>query len=123
MSQQSAKHNKQLTERQAQVLSVILRTYRDEARSPSIREIGEELGISSTNGVNDHLKALLRKDYVEHHATASRGWVPVRDLDGSPVLVAVVREEEGYLLQFLRGLSLDPDRVVELVQAQIQVAA
>lgn len=32
---------------------------------PSYREIGQALGIKSTNGVSDHLKALERKGYLE----------------------------------------------------------
>ena len=32
---------------------------------PTLREIGEHMGIRSTNGVNDHLKALEKKGYLE----------------------------------------------------------
>jgi repressor LexA len=32
---------------------------------PTIREIGEALGIKSTNGVSDHIKALVKKGYLE----------------------------------------------------------
>ena len=50
-----------LTERQLQVLRYIgwrlLRT----GMAPTIREIGREIGVRSTNGVNDHLKALEKK--------------------------------------------------------------
>jgi repressor LexA len=42
---------------------------------PTIREIGEALGIKSTNGVSDHIKALVRKGYLERvgDARSSRG--------------------------------------------------
>ncbi len=32
---------------------------------PSLREIGAYFGITSTNGVNDHLRALIRKGCLE----------------------------------------------------------
>ena len=32
---------------------------------PSLREIGDALGIRSTNGVADHIKALVKKGYLE----------------------------------------------------------
>lgn len=37
-----------------------------------MREIGEHLGIKSTNGVNDHLKALERKGYIDRQDHRSR---------------------------------------------------
>lgn len=38
----------------------------DEARRPmpTFREIGDALNIASTNGVADHIKALIRKGYI-----------------------------------------------------------
>lgn len=46
---------------------------------PTIREIGEHLGIRSTNGVPDHLKALKRKGYLQQQGSKSRTWQPVGD--------------------------------------------
>jgi repressor LexA len=63
---------KDLTERQFKVLSFIENEIRDQGYPPTIREIGEHLGIRSTNGVNDHLKALLRKGYIERSNHKSR---------------------------------------------------
>jgi repressor LexA len=50
-----------LTERQDKILSFIKKSIQDQGYPPTIREIGEHFGIRSTNGVNDHLKALERK--------------------------------------------------------------
>jgi DNA-binding MarR family transcriptional regulator len=36
-----------------------------EGVAPSHREIGEQLGIKSTNGVHEHLMALQRKGFIE----------------------------------------------------------
>jgi repressor LexA len=38
-----------------------------------LREIGEHMSIRSTNGVNDHLRALEKKGYLERHDLKSRG--------------------------------------------------
>jgi len=66
-----------LTPRQQQVLNVIEAKIAGEGFPPTIREIGDRLGISSTNGVNDHLKALERKGYLQRSQGKSRGCVPV----------------------------------------------
>lgn len=60
------------TLRQLQVLRLI-RTHQDTKGFPiSIREIGDELGIASTNAVADHLRALLRKGLVSREKRRSR---------------------------------------------------
>ncbi len=52
-----------LTERQEAILRFIARQAEKQGYPPTIREIGEQFGIRSTNGVNDHLKALERKGH------------------------------------------------------------
>ena len=66
-----------LTHRQAEVLEIIHRAIGRDGFPPTIREIGVELGIRSTNGVNDHLKALERKGYLTREEAKSRSLVPV----------------------------------------------
>lgn len=66
----------QLTERQQQVLDFIQRKISRDGYPPTIREIGDQLGIRSTNGVNDHLKALSRKGYLQRTESKSRACVP-----------------------------------------------
>lgn len=61
-----------LTKRQAEVLNWISDYQTTRGRAPTIREIGDALGIKSTNGVNDNLKALERKGYIEREAGLSR---------------------------------------------------
>lgn len=50
-----------LTFRQFEVLETIAESVEVNGFPPTIREIGDALDIGSTNGVNDHLKALERK--------------------------------------------------------------
>lgn len=54
----------QLTKRQRSVLQFIAQFIRDRGYAPTLREIGKQFGIKSTNGVNDHLLALTRKGYL-----------------------------------------------------------
>jgi repressor LexA len=62
-----------LTSRQAQILTFIEKRVVEAGFPPTLREIGEELGIRSTNAVSDHLKALERKGYLSRHDNRSRG--------------------------------------------------
>lgn len=55
------------TARQFEILCWIANTSRAHGYAPSLREIGRRFGISSTNGVNDHLQALTRKGLLEAH--------------------------------------------------------
>jgi repressor LexA len=61
-----------LTERQEKILSFIKKSILEQGYPPTIREIGEFFGIRSTNGVNDHLKALERKGYLLRGELKSR---------------------------------------------------
>lgn len=54
-----------LSPRQRQMLDYILSTLEQTGVPPTYRDIGKALGIKSTNGVSDHLKALERKGYIE----------------------------------------------------------
>ena len=69
-----------LTDRQQQVLHYIRQSITDRGYPPTLREIGAHMGIRSTNGVNDHLRALERKGYLTREDMKSRALRP-RDLD------------------------------------------
>ena len=66
-----------LTERQKAVLEFIGQSIERRGYPPTLREIGEHLGIRSTNGVNDHLKALEKKGYLEREDLKSRALRPI----------------------------------------------
>jgi len=68
----------ELTDRQKEILNFILRTSEERGFPPTIREIGEEMEIRSTNGVNDHLKALERKGFLTRGEQTSRSLVPTK---------------------------------------------
>jgi len=66
-----------LTDRQRLVLEFIQNRVEEQGYPPTIREIGEFLGIKSTNGVSDHLKALEKKGFLKRDGQKSRALVPV----------------------------------------------
>lgn len=68
----------ELTQRQKEILTFILKESEDRGFPPTIREIGEQMEIRSTNGVNDHLKALERKGYLTRGEQQSRSLVPTK---------------------------------------------
>lgn len=70
-----------LTDRQREILSFIGQSIRERGYPPTLREIGTQFGIKSTNGVNDHLRALEKKGYLEREDLKSRALRPV-DFDG-----------------------------------------
>ena len=62
-----------LTPTQEEILNFITETIRKHDRSPTIREIGEKAGISSTNGVRYHLSILEKLGYIKRSKGISRG--------------------------------------------------
>ncbi len=73
-----------LTDRQRQVLQFISQSIRSRGYPPTLREIGQHMQIRSTNGVNDHLRALEKKGYLERHDLKSRA-LRVKSPDGEPL--------------------------------------
>lgn len=55
----------ELSHRQREILDYIIAQVEQRGVVPSYREIGGALGINSTNAVSDHIKALIRKGFVE----------------------------------------------------------
>ena len=67
---------KGLTPRQQEILDFVSRSIREQGYPPTIREIGRAFGIRSPNGVNDHLKALQRKGFLNREDLKSRAITP-----------------------------------------------
>ncbi|MCD6163322.1 MAG: transcriptional repressor LexA [candidate division Zixibacteria bacterium] len=64
---------KELTKRQREIFDYIKKSVVEKGWPPSLREIGEEFGINSTNGVRSALEALERKGYIRRNRYLSRG--------------------------------------------------
>jgi repressor LexA len=61
-----------LTERQRQALQYIAEAVAERGYPPSVREIGEALGLASSSTVHSHLQALQRKGYLRIDPTKPR---------------------------------------------------
>ncbi len=64
-----------LPPRQRELLDFVASFTDQKGIPPTLREIGEAMGIKSTNGVSDQVKALVRKGFIERvgDARTSRG--------------------------------------------------
>jgi repressor LexA len=111
-----------LSDRQREVLEFILSWHDQNGIAPSFREIGDHLGIRSTNGVSDHVRALERKGYLERVgdrgaarslrvARKGRNRLPESTVVGVPVLgriaagsPIVAEEEHDASIMIDRGL-------------------
>lgn len=62
----------QMTERQQSVYEFIRDKIRNRGYGPTVREIGENFGIKSPNGVMCHLKALEKKGLITRERNMSR---------------------------------------------------
>src|SRR3954466_5427298 len=74
-----------LTQRQRDILDFISASIVERGFPPTLREIGEHFNIRSTNGVNDHLKALEKKGHLRREDLKSRAMRPLMP-DGSEVI-------------------------------------
>src|SRR5688572_21891077 len=83
-----------LTQRQRDILDFISASIVERGFPPTLREIGEHFSIRSTNGVNDHLKALEKKGHLRREDLKSRAMRPVLP-DGSGEVVPLRRSPQG----------------------------
>jgi repressor LexA len=80
-----------LTPRQREVLEIIENHMRERGYPPSVREIGEAVGLTSPSTVHAHLNALQRRGYLRRDPTKPRAievrWDPTSDavIDRRPV--------------------------------------
>lgn len=93
-----------LTEKQQKVLNFI-KARIIENMPPTIREIAQELGFSSTGTVRDYLEALEQKGYLKRGTNRSRGIELVPELLRIPIIGRIAagrgalayEEIEGYV--------------------------
>jgi repressor LexA len=81
-----------LTTRQQQTLEIVTSFIAEYGYPPSLRQIGEKLGVSGTLGVMKHLGALEKKGYLRRHGGSSRGitlTAPLAQVSALPVVGSV----------------------------------
>jgi len=69
----------QLTERQTRILDYIRQVTKTRNYPPSVREIGENVGLSSSSTVHNHLNQLQRRCHIKRDPRKSRKVQPVQD--------------------------------------------
>ncbi|MDO4571711.1 MAG: hypothetical protein Q4D38_15125 [Planctomycetia bacterium] len=86
-----------LTARQREALEFIRKCVRKRGYGPTVREIGDRMGIHSPNGVVGHLAALERKGFIHREANLSRSIMLVergeKNATGLQVLAHVVEKK------------------------------
>jgi len=93
-----------LTDKQKSVLKFIYERIRSQHSAPTIREIGEHFGFSSTGTVRDHLHALVQKGYIRIQEGKSRAIELVKEaLFQVPVLGRVQAGQPVYAAEDLVG--------------------
>ena len=98
-------NKKDLTDKQKSVLRFIFNKIRQESMPPTIREIAEEFGFSSTGTVRDYLHALSEKGFIRLKTGKARAIELVKEAFRVPILGAVaagnptlaVEDIEGYV--------------------------
>lgn len=73
--------SRRLSTRQSQILDFVRRYMHEHSYPPTVREIGDGVGISSTSVVDYNLKALSRRGYMRRDPDISRG-IELLDGDG-----------------------------------------
>ncbi|HEY2204513.1 MAG TPA: transcriptional repressor LexA [Pseudonocardia sp.] len=100
-----------LTPRQRKVLEVIRDWVERFGYPPSVREIGDAVGLTSTSSVHHQLRALERKGFLRRDPNRTRA-VDVRSPEDAPTdpggVVAAAGEEDPEVTEQLRALRPSP---------------
>lgn len=81
-----------ISDRQRQILDLIMQTVAARGYPPSVREIGEAVGLSSPSTVHSHLSALVEQGYLRRDATKPRAIEVVDDGRDGDLRRAAVRD-------------------------------
>jgi len=65
-----------LSQRRQQILDCIVTTTRDRGYPPTVREIGQAVGLTSSSSVHFHLRALEKAGYLERDGSLTRALRP-----------------------------------------------
>jgi repressor LexA len=81
---------RRLTDRQREVLEGIHDIYSEKGYPPTVREIGERLGLRSSCTVQRHLEALEKKGYIKRDRTKARSMEILKAPDPTMIPVPMV---------------------------------
>lgn len=116
--------------RQLDVLELFRSRAADRLPPPTYREIGDALGIASTNGVADHVKALIRKGHLRRAGRGGASRCVQLTGRGRRALVDLLAGDVREALLVLRGEdaarglnAMGPRELgLELLEAAVEVA-
>jgi repressor LexA len=77
--------NAKLSSRQEEILSILCEFTAKNGYPPSVRELGQIIGLSSASTVHSHLGALENKGFIKREGSGARAIVVLKNVDGSPV--------------------------------------
>ncbi|HLT57359.1 MAG TPA: transcriptional repressor LexA [Limnochordales bacterium] len=99
-----------MTPRQRQILEFIKREVQQRGYPPSVREIGQAVGLSSSSTVHGHLGKLEEKGYIRRDPTKPRaieilepGGAPATDIVYAPVVGRVTAGEPILAVENIEG--------------------
>ncbi len=81
-----------LTNRQREILDLITTTVSDRGYPPTVREIGDVVGLSSPSSVHSHLSTLASEGFIRRDPTKPRAIEVVHDDGAIPISRAAVRD-------------------------------
>ncbi|GMQ92908.1 MAG: transcriptional repressor LexA [Acidimicrobiia bacterium] len=81
-----------LTPRQREILDLISSTVAARGYPPSVREIGEEVGLSSPSTVHSHLSTLATQGFIRRDPSKPRAIEVIADDGAIPISRAAVRD-------------------------------
>lgn len=79
-----------LTRRQSEILTFVRRYAESHGYPPSVREIGQAMGVTSSSTVHSHLGALERKGYLRRDPSKPRALEILRDQGGPTARVVTL---------------------------------
>lgn len=82
--------DRKTTPRQQAILDVIKEFHREHGYPPSVREIGERVGLSSSSTVQSHLRTLQRKGLIHRDPTKPRALVTGSEVSRDVVTLPIV---------------------------------
>src|SRR6058998_2302271 len=97
-----------LNQRAREILAFIQRFSRENGYPPTIREIGEEFAISSTNGVRYYLNLLEKSGHLKRNSRISRGLGTVAPAHGGIPILGRVAAGQPILAEECFEGSLEP---------------
>ena len=110
------------TERQQRILEVIREFTEERGFPPSVREIGELVGLSSSSTVQSHLKTLERRGLIQRDPTKPRA-LTTRGSAPAAVVAAAPEAEYGVLPILGKVAAGTPIMAMENIEGDLVVPA